>query len=260
MTYWDKQAESDIPANVVTLRDQNQRELEIDFILKWLYPKDFAVEVGCGNGYSTRTFAKHVDCMIAIDSSDPMIYRAAMENEDVGNAVFMLGDVRNTTLEEEIADVVISQRCLINLPTWKEQTEAIDEIYRILKPGGMFVLVEGLKLNKLNALRIKAGLPKIEVVPHNNNFDLRNLIWYLMKNFDIREIRTFGLYDFITRVIHPMMVYPNEPSYDAAINTIAKKVELELVGDPDFLSMCGLFDFSKFSRIAGIASRKIARG
>lgn len=259
MTYWDTQAKEDIPEREVTLRDYNQRELELAFIFKWLNPKDFLVEVGCGNGYSTRSFSKRVETILSLDFSEEMIHRAAKVNKDLANVVFTTGDVKNIRLDSDVADVVVSQRCLINLMTWQDQICAINEIYRILKPGGLLVLVEGLQLDDLNKIRIKVGLPEIAVVPHNNNFNSKNLIRHLMTKFDVLEVRTFGVYDFITRIIHPLVTYPNEPTYDATINAVAKKIELELVGKPEFLSMCAILDFSKFSRIIGVAARKPTR-
>ena len=43
----------------------------------------------------------------------------------------------------ESFDLVISQRCLINLSGWEEQQIALAEIARILNPGGRFIMQEG---------------------------------------------------------------------------------------------------------------------
>jgi len=256
MTYWDERANINAPANIVTLNDHNQRELELQFISNWLKPTDFVIEAGCGNGYSTRTFSKLAKQVLAFDFSEAMIERAITENKDLGNVVFTTGDVKDTKFESNVADVVITQRCLINLMTWKEQTEAIDEIKRILSPGGLFVLVEGLDISELNKVRTQMGLPKISVVPHNNNFDMRKIIGYIGKKFEIHQIKTFGMYDFITRVIHPLMVYPNEPTYDAKINEIAKRIELDLIDNGMLLSGYCISELSKLSRTIGIAAVK----
>lgn len=257
MTYWDKQAETSSPANIVTLNDYNQRELELHFISKYLNKTDFVIEAGCGNGYSTRTFSKLVDHVLAFDFSEAMIERAIRENKDLDNVVFTTGDVQDTKFDDNIADVVVSQRCLINLNTWEKQKSAINEIHRILKPGGLFVLVEGIEIDGLNKVRKKMGLSQINVVSHNNNFNAEKLVKHIKREFYIVEIRTFGMYDFITRILHPLVVYPNEPKYDAKINEIAKRIELELIDSGDMLSWYCMSEFSKFSRIEGIAAVKI---
>ncbi len=259
MTYWDKQAKENIPESDVTLRDQNQRELELRFIT-WWFPveskPDLVVEAGCGNGYSTRLFSREAKHIYAFDFSEEMIRRAIKVNKNLDNVVFAVDDVRSIKLESEVADIVISQRCLINLMSWEEQKTAITEIHRVLKPGGMFILTEGLKLDKLNDIRKRVGLPKINVVSHNNNFDMGSLVKYIKRDFDIQEVRTFGIYDFITRILHPLLVYPEEPKYDAKINQIAKTMETELVAEGKILSRNCMNELSKFSRIIGIAAIK----
>lgn len=256
MTYWDERAGTNTPANTVTLNDHNQRELELKFISKWLNPTDFVVESGCGNGYSTRTFSKLAKRVLAFDFSKSMIERAIIENQDLNNVSFTTGDVKNIMLNDNTADVVISQRCLINLMTFTEQKAAINEMRRILSPGGTLVLVEGVDISGLNEIRTKMGLPEIKVVSHNHNFDRREIIRYIMGKFEIQQIKTFGMYDFITRVIHPLMVYPDEPSYNAKINEIAKRIETDLIDNDALMSRCCIHELSKFSRVLGIAAVK----
>lgn len=38
----------------------------------------------------------------------------------------------------------------------------------------------------------------------------------------------FGVYDFISRVVHPLIVAPEQPQYNARINEVAAKLALNL--------------------------------
>src|SRR5699024_7776873 len=66
-----------------------------------------------------------------------MIEKAQDNTAKLGykNVEFMLGDIEDIPLENNIADVVVSN-CVLNLVPNKQK--AFDETYRILKHGGHF--------------------------------------------------------------------------------------------------------------------------
>ena len=49
--------------------------------------------------------------------------------------------------------------------------------------------------------------------------------------FELVETIRFGMYGFISKVVHPLMVAPQEPSFDAKINEVAAEMALKM---PDF--------------------------
>ncbi|MFH1759695.1 MAG: hypothetical protein ABIA63_01215 [bacterium] len=82
-------------------------------------------------------------------------------------------------------------------------------------------------------MRETAGL---EIMPHvwyNTDFEKKKTTSFLSKYFNIKEILNFGVYDFIARVIHPLLVKPEQPKYDAHINKIAAKLSLLTRGFED---------------------------
>jgi len=82
----------------------------------------------------------------------------------------------------------------------------------------------------LNKLREQLGLPRMPAVSFNNDFDEEKLWPGINEYFDIVEIRRFGLYDLISRVLHPLLIQPAEPQYLAEINRIAGKIAGTLRG------------------------------
>ena len=111
--------------------------------LSSIVPGDIVVDLGSGAGIDSLMAAKSAGesgKVTGIDLSDEMI-RKARENADklqLGNRVmFLKGDIENVPLEDNFATLVISN-CVLALAPDKQKV--FDEVYRILKPGGRFVV------------------------------------------------------------------------------------------------------------------------
>ena len=244
--YWqDRALSAALAPGAVTLPDRNQRLLEIDVLLQYLPRGQRILDVGCGNGISTAVIAKHASQVIAIDYSEAMIERAKQDHGHLKNVEFRVGDALHLGFAPATFDVVVSQRCLINLATWEAQQQALRNLALVLKPGGYFFLQEGTRQGreKLNQTRETFGLGRMPPVAYNLDFDEDQLWPFLRRSFDIVEIRRFGLYDLISRVIHPLLVSPAEPQYDARINEIAYRLSARLPGADDLAR-----EFSAFLR------------
>jgi hypothetical protein len=61
---------------------------------------------------------------------------------------------------------------------------------------------------------------------------------YLDRFFTLDARRHFGVYDFVSRIVHPMAVAPESPVYDSAINRTAAQLAVHLQ------------DFGPVSRVA----------
>jgi len=229
--FWDDRAvNKDLTGATVTLPDRNQRTLEIDILLQYLPTNQKILDVGCGNGFSSAVFARYAAQVVGIDYSSAMIERARLEYGQISNVEFQTQDVLNLDFQAAIFDVAISQRCLINLSSWKDQQKAIANITRVLKPRGYFFLQEGSQQGRerLNQVRQMMGLTRMPPVAYNLDFD-ENLLWpFLRQHFEIVDIRRFGLYDLVARVVHPLLVSPAEPQYDAKINDIARQLAAKM--------------------------------
>ncbi|TMF54263.1 MAG: class I SAM-dependent methyltransferase [Chloroflexi bacterium] len=225
---WDGRAKDDrLQGTYVTMADRNQRMLEIDEALRYITPGKLVLDVGCGNGYSTAIFAKQAEVILAIDYSEAMIERAKREYGAIPNITFEVQDIlKPLPYVEKHFDVAIAQRCLINLATWENQQRAIEHIARVIKPGGYFVMQEGTRQGRegLNQLREKMGLPRMPEVEFNSDLDETTLWPFLERHFEIVEVRRYGLYDLIARVVHPLLVAPAQPDYEAKINDVARRI------------------------------------
>jgi SAM-dependent methyltransferase len=223
--FWDSQAaNAGLAPEFVTHRDHQQRLLEIHIVQSYLRPQDRLLDVGCGNGFATALFAAQVAKVLAVDYSAGMIERACAEHAGLGNVRWEVQDALKLDVPAEEFDVAVTLRCIINLGSWEAQQTAIRNIHKALRNGGLLLLGEGSVQGRaaLNRARVACGLPAMPPVAFNLDLD-EDVLWkFLREYFDVLEIRRLGLYDFISRVIHPLLVQPDEPRYDAKINEIGR--------------------------------------
>lgn len=101
---------------------------------------DTVVDLGSGAGndcFVARQLAGESGRIIGLDMTREMNEKADRNATKLGynNVEFVLGDIEDMPLEDQIADVVVSN-CVMNLVPDKQK--AFSETFRILRPGGHF--------------------------------------------------------------------------------------------------------------------------
>ena len=101
---------------------------------------DVVVDLGSGAGndvFVARSLVGESGTVVGIDFTEAMLSKANrnLSKLNYRNIYFKLGDIENLPLEDNFADVIISN-CVLNLVPDKQK--AFAEIYRALKPGGHF--------------------------------------------------------------------------------------------------------------------------
>lgn len=225
--FWDAQAVEHGASDLATAPDHYYRELEIAKIIEHLRPDENVLDVGCGNGYSTEIFRKHIASVFTgIDYSEEMI-KAAIET--TVESSYFVGDVRNIPFSKNRFHTIISERCLINLKDWDEQQQALLEMKRCLCPGGRIILVENFTdgLKKLNSLRAQFDLHEIKVRWHNRYLSFIEFDPFINKHFRVTHSENIGsLYYIISRVVYAALAKADdrEPEYGHLINKIASQL------------------------------------
>jgi len=193
--------------NTRSLIDPNMKELEIDFISRYLRDEHKVADIGCGDGNTVVNIAPRVKSILGIERSDylkNMAIQKIAENK-IENASICSGDILETDFCEEF-DIVITERVLINLPSWELQYQAIENIHRNLRAGGLYLMVENTidGHNALNRLRQAVGLKPIDIHWHNLYLDYEIFCDGIKGKFEILERYGFSLYYFLTRVYTQM--------------------------------------------------------
>jgi SAM-dependent methyltransferase len=241
--HWNERAlsvEDDAEVNVI---DVFQREIEYDYVCRYLKSDMSVLEVGCGNGFSTDRFrglVKHVD---AFDYSENMIERAKARFGETNNRFFQDNVLAPEHLTEAY-DLIVCIRVLINLKTLDEQRLAVRNLVPRLRVGGRFILVEGFTdgFTALNRLRKEVKLPPLEVAKINFYSALGEILPELERELEVEETFHLGAYDYLTRVVYPMMVGADEVKHNTVFGE--KCAALARAYNPDSLA--------EFSRVRGV--------
>lgn len=180
------------------------RELEVEFVEQYLAADQRAADIGCGDGKATRRYARKVASMLGIERSDHLrgIALAEQEDDTIPNLEFRNGDILDLSDYRTAFDLVVTERVLINMPSWSHQQQAIDQIAQTLEPGGWYVMLENTLDGDaaLNNLRESVGLTSISQHWHNLFLDWDVFAAHVQPNFEIVERRGFSLYYVLTRV------------------------------------------------------------
>lgn len=220
--------------DTTTACDFNLRDLEIGLGLESIREGDTVLDVGCGLGVALRHYASARSIQaFGIDYSGNMINgarRRLAESAPELEIDFREASVVELPFEDESFDVVTSHRCLMALLDWDLQQKALVELHRVLKGGGTLVLMEGTfdGLDRLNFFRREFGLDEIEPAGRDRLFTLkfheRELLDFIAPLYDVTRIQRFGMYYFLTRIVQPLLVAPEPPSYDHELNAIATAI------------------------------------
>jgi ubiquinone/menaquinone biosynthesis C-methylase UbiE len=237
-SYWQRKAAESGECPDLTIRDTCFRDLEIDYIRRYLRPVDQALDIGCGNGFSTFQYARCVRQILGVDYSPNMIEAAGrlLEREDAtirDKTAFQIADARCLPFPDESSTRVIMERCLINIPDRQQQIDATLEAARVLKRGELMLLAEVTLQGheQVNKYRHMFGLSTLKVHWHNTYLDEPEFLAGISREFAHEDTIRFGMYGFISKVVHPLLAMPDEPAFDAPINLVAEKIARQI---PDF--------------------------
>jgi ubiquinone/menaquinone biosynthesis C-methylase UbiE len=247
--HWNARAtgvENDIDVNIM---DVFQRDLEYECVCRYLTKDMTVLEVGCGNGFSTQRFrvlTKHID---AFDYAEDMIKRAKASFGETNNR-FIHDNVLSPQHLVGSYDTVICIRVLINLQNLEQQCQVIRNLVPFVKPQGLFIVAEGFTegFDALTQLRSQIDLPPIEPAKINFYSPLDAVLPEIEKHFAVEDTFHLGMYDYLTRVVYPLMVGTENITRNSVFHE--RCAQLARAYNPD----C----FAPFSRMRGFICRKRA--
>lgn len=101
------------------------------------------LDLGCGSGWAARLLAERASSgrVVGVDISDEMIGVARAASSDFTNVEFRVAGADRLPFGEKEFTHVFSMESLYYYP---DISAALREVYRVLKPGGLFVAVVDL--------------------------------------------------------------------------------------------------------------------
>ncbi len=137
-------------------------------------------DLGCGTGNASELLAPLVKRVVAVDQSQPMLAAAKKRLEGLKNVEFVAGELTDLPLKDASVDVAV---CMLVLHHVEKPTEALAEMRRIVRPGGVGLIVDmvehdravyrhsmghrwlGFSEQQIASFMISAGFDKPRYVP-----------------------------------------------------------------------------------------------
>lgn len=104
--------------------------------------KGKVLEIGAGTGLNFSHYPKDVD-IIATDPDDKML-KKARKKADNNHIKIELADAQNLPFKDCEFDTVVATLVFCSVP---DPDRALREVYRVLRPGGSFLLLEHVRRN-----------------------------------------------------------------------------------------------------------------
>lgn len=225
----------------VTAFDYNLRNLEIEAAKVYMRKDMQVLDVGCGPGVACFEYAAKGTVVTGIDYAQNMIDFSKQTLRSKYHHLtekisFDRGSVLDLPYKANSFEVITSHRVLIALLSWERQQQALREIRRCLNAGGLYLMfeatIEGLEV--LNHFRHMFDLPQISEGGCGDYerllFAEKKLKEFMEPHFELLTVHSFGMYYFITRILQPLLVSPEKPSYDHKLNDIAFEVAKKIPG------------------------------
>ncbi len=154
-------------------------------------------DVGCGTGLSTRIWHGYADQIIGIEPNTDMLDTATRHTSDNMSISYRVGTSTDTGLDDECADIV----CCSQSFHWMEPTATLREVYRILRPGGVFATIDcdwpptmNWKLEQQYADLMK-GVHQLEY-----EHGVRDTVVKWPKEHHLQNIRESGLFRYVKEI------------------------------------------------------------
>lgn len=147
--FWDKIANKYAARPIA---DEDAYEVKLKKTQEFFTQEMEVLEFGCGTGGTALTHAPHVNRYTAIDISSKMIEIAKQKQ---GNELSDKLNFRVATLDEyqsvsEAYDAILGLSILHLLSDYRE---VIQQVYKMLKPGGIFVTNTGCLNDHMSLMR-----------------------------------------------------------------------------------------------------------
>ena len=113
----------------------------IGHMLLHLVPKVVVADLGAGEGMISQLIARQAEQVYCIDNSPRMVEvgKELAEKNQLENLQYLLGDIEAVPLDDASVDIALLSQALHHA---NRPEKAIEEAYRITKPGGRVVILD----------------------------------------------------------------------------------------------------------------------
>lgn len=171
-------------------------EVRIARLLMALSQGDDVLDLGCGPGNFSREFARTVTeagLVVGVDASTTMLRRAAeeLEGSELRNVALIRASGQELPFVDDSFDAVCS---FAALHLFEDPFAALDELARVLSPGGRIALMTSVR----RQLTVAAVKPIVERASGIRLFEAEEIVAALQeRGFDDLHQRLTGMVQFV---------------------------------------------------------------
>lgn len=224
-SFWRERACAGKGAPEVSTPAVHMMDMENRFVRKMLIrclqPGSAVLDVGCANGYSTAAWSRDgLFQVLGVDACPEMIANA---KERYGIDV-VRGDMTDLPFAGCSFDAVVIKRALCNLQSHQEQDVALAECLRVLRSGGVCIVVDFISegYHQLHTWRSRLGL-RTDTSPWHNLPLMRHQL--LSRGWN--RYRLGGSCYLIGFVLYPWVAKQfrlGEPSHRCWVHAVAARL------------------------------------
>lgn len=165
--------------------ESHAKASDLSEMIEWLNLKSthVALDIATGGGHVTKALSPHVGHVFSTDLTHQML-GAAKKHLDLTchNVWYVLADSEFLPFLEETFDIVV---CRIAAHHFPNPAKFVDEVGRVLKPGGRFLLIDNVApedrqldefMNKLEKLRDESHVRCYSTLEWNGWFEKAGLV------------------------------------------------------------------------------------
>ena len=169
------------------------------------------LDVGTSTGIIDNYLADYFSSVVGLDIDEQAIEYARRTHQKP-NLAFNLGDALNINFPSDSFDVVICSQVYEHVP---DPRRMMDEIFRVLSPGGVCYFAAG---NRIMLNEAHYNLPLLSVLPRplahlyirysgkaDYYYEIHYTYWQLR-----RLVNAFAIHDYTRQIIHDPVTYHAE--------------------------------------------------
>jgi len=151
-----------------------------------LQADDRVLDLGCGAGWATRLLAARVPQgkVVGVDISDEMVRRAEQASRDFSNISYKAGSAEKIPSDDNVFTKVLSVESFYY---YEDQGRALDELFRVMAPGGRFFILINLYADNPLSLRWAESL-KVPVHALSKKQYIELISWHGFYGVETRQI------------------------------------------------------------------------
>jgi ubiquinone/menaquinone biosynthesis C-methylase UbiE len=190
------------------------------------------LDIGCGQGWYQMAMREHGFKMIGIDYSFAQVKNAAAYSNNSNQGTVCQGSITQIPLQTGSLDFIYSINTFHHLMSVHDQQNALDELYRILKPGGYCLIHEMNIKNPIFRLYMSYLFPLIKSIDTGTEIWIKGDEKMFFRKFSYKSTvyQTFlpdFLPEFIYRIFKPVESFferiPGIRSFSAHLCIILQK-------------------------------------